>query len=95
VARQGAGSDRCVPVTAPLEADFAGGGVVFRRPWTSPRPQPWEGLFADPNERLPQAPEVAAQRRAAQRRWRERQRARGLPKLAAERDDAAGDDVAA
>jgi hypothetical protein len=56
---------------------------------------PWEGPFADPNERLPQAPEVAAQRRAARQRWRERQRACKAAKLAAERDDAAGDDIAA
>jgi hypothetical protein len=40
-------------------------------------------------------PQVAAQRRAAQHRWRERQRARKGTTLAAERGDAAGDDVAA
>jgi len=34
------------------------------------------GRTADPNERLPQAPNVAAQRRTTTQRWRERQRAR-------------------
>jgi hypothetical protein len=42
-----------------------------------------------------QHPEVAALRRASQRAWRERQRARKAAKLAAERDAAAGDDIAA
>ena len=51
-------------------------GVVFRRRWKPPRLQPWEGPFADPNERLPQAPDVATRRRAARRRSRERQRVR-------------------
>jgi hypothetical protein len=70
--------------------------VPFRRPWEPPQLQPWEGPFADPHQRLPQHPEVAAQRRAAQRAWRERhKRARKAAKLAAERDDAAGDDIAA
>jgi hypothetical protein len=69
-------------------------GVVFRRPWNPPRLQPWEGPFADPNARLPQAPEVAAQRRAAQQRWRERQRAQAA-KQAAERGEAARGDIAA
>jgi integrase len=27
-------------------------GVVFRRPWEPPRLKPWEGLFADPTQRL-------------------------------------------
>jgi hypothetical protein len=49
-------------------------GVVFRRPWTPPQLEPWEGPFADPHERMPQAPEVAAQRRATTRAWRERQK---------------------
>jgi hypothetical protein len=49
-------------------------GVVFRRKWRPPRLRPWEGPFADPNERLPQAPDVAARRRAARRRWQVRQR---------------------
>ena len=63
-------------------------GVVFRREWKKPpRLQPWEGPFADPTQRLPQAPDVAAQRRAANKRWRLRQanRARETAKL----DDAA------
>jgi hypothetical protein len=70
-------------------------GVRFRRPWESPPLESWEGPFDDPHQRLPQHPEVAAQRRAAQRAWRERQRARKAATLAAERDDAAGDDIAA
>jgi hypothetical protein len=60
-----------------------------------PRLKPWEGPFADPRRRLPQAPDVAAQRRAARRRWRMRARAREAAKLAMERDNAAGDDIAA
>ena len=60
-------------------------GVVFRREWKKPpRLQPWEGPFADPTQRLPQAPDVAAQRRAANKRWRLRR---------ANRD--AGGDIAA
>jgi hypothetical protein len=52
-------------------------GVVFRRQRKPPRLKPWEGPFADPTRRLPQAPDVAARRRAARRRWRaRRQRAR-------------------
>jgi hypothetical protein len=70
-------------------------GVKFRGSWEPPPLEPWEGPFADPNQRLPQEPSVAAERRAAQQRWRQRQRARKAAKLAAERDDAAGADVAA
>jgi hypothetical protein len=40
-------------------------GVVFRRRWKPPQLKPWEGPFADPMRRLPQAPDVAARRRAA------------------------------
>ena len=69
-------------------------GVVFRRQWKPPRLEPWEGPFADPTQRLPQAPDVAARRRAARRRWRVRQRVREAAKLAAARDDAAGSDIA-
>jgi hypothetical protein len=57
-------------------------GVQFCRPWEPPPLEPWEGPFTDPNQRLPQEPRVAAQRRAAQRRWRERQRVRKAAKLA-------------
>jgi hypothetical protein len=66
-------------------------GVIFRRKWRPPRLMPFEGPFADPTQRLPQAPEVAAERAAARKRWRLRQTA----KLAAGRDDAAGADIAA
>jgi hypothetical protein len=69
-------------------------GVVFRRRWKPPRLKPWEGPFADPTQRLPQAPDVAARRRAARQRWRSRRRAR-RPIETAERDEAAGDDIAA
>jgi len=44
---------------------------------------------------LANAPDVAAQRRASRRRSRERQRARKAALLTAERDAAAGDDIAA
>jgi len=64
-------------------------GAVFRRKWKPPRLKPFEGPFADPNERLPQAPNVAAQRRVARRRGR--LGAREATRLAAERDDAAGE----
>jgi hypothetical protein len=47
-------------------------GVVFRRRWKPPRLKPWEGPFADPHQQLPQAPDVAARRRAARRRWQQR-----------------------
>jgi hypothetical protein len=71
-------------------------GVVFRRKWEPPaQPQPWEGPFADPAQRLPQHPKVAAERQEAKRRYRLRQtmRAGEAAKLAAERD--AGDCIAA
>jgi hypothetical protein len=57
-------------------------GVAFCRSWESPPLAPWEGPFADPHQRLPQEARVAAQRRAEQRRWRERQLARKAAKLA-------------
>jgi hypothetical protein len=50
-------------------------GVAFRRPWEPPPLEPWEGPFADPHQRLPQAPEVKAERAAAYKRYRERQKA--------------------
>jgi hypothetical protein len=70
-------------------------GIVLRRKWKPRRLRDWEGPFAT-TQRLPQEPTVAAQRRAAQRAWRERhKRARATAKLAAGRDDAAGSDIAA
>jgi hypothetical protein len=62
-------------------------GVVFRRRWKPPRLRPWEGPFPDPTRRLPQAPDVAARRRAARRRWRVRQphRPRDLKRRARKR----------
>jgi hypothetical protein len=51
-------------------------GVVFRRPWEPGPLEPREGPFADPNQRLPQAPDVAARRREARRRSQERKRIR-------------------
>jgi hypothetical protein len=38
-------------------------GVVFRRKWEPAQLQPWETPFADPNKRLPQAPDLAADRK--------------------------------
>jgi hypothetical protein len=63
--------------------------VPFRRPHPPRQLEPWEGPFTDLNRRMPQEPGVRALRREAQRRYRERQRARK------ERGDAAGDDLAA
>lgn len=52
-------------------------GVVFRRRWrAAAQLAPWEGPFPDAAQRMPQHPRVAAERRAAQRRWRARQAAR-------------------
>ena len=70
-------------------------GVPFLKPWQPQPLEPWEGPFADPHQRLPQEPGVAAERKATLRAWRERQRVRKAAKLAAERDDAAGADIAA
>jgi hypothetical protein len=52
-----------------------GGGV--RRPWKPPDLRAWEGPFADPTKRLPQAPEVAAHRPEVTRRCRGRENALG------------------
>jgi len=41
--------------------------------WRQPELAPWEVPRRDPAERRPSAPEVAEERRASQRRWRERQ----------------------
>jgi hypothetical protein len=69
--------------------------VPFRRAWQPPRLAVWEGPFSD-QQRLPQEPGVAAQRRKAQRAWRERRkRASEAAKSVAQRDAAAGGDVAA
>jgi hypothetical protein len=70
-------------------------GVVFRRKLEPPQLQPWEGPFADPTQRLPQHPKVAAERREAKRRYRLRQamRACEAAQLAAESNDAAGDEI--
>jgi hypothetical protein len=45
-------------------------GVVFRRKWEPPLLKSWEGPFADPTQRLPQEPRVAAERAVARKRWR-------------------------
>jgi len=67
--------------------------VPFRSKWEPPQLQRWEGPFVDCDKPLPQEPGVAAQRRAAQRAWRERRkRAREAAKFAAE--GAASDDIA-
>jgi hypothetical protein len=49
-------------------------GVQFCRPWEPPPLQPWEGSFDDPHQRLPQHPEVRAERSAALKRWRLRRK---------------------
>ena len=51
-------------------------GVAFRRQWVPPQLKPWEGPFDDPHQRLPQHPEIKLYRRAAQKRYRQRLRAR-------------------
>jgi len=51
-------------------------GVVFRRKWRPSKLHAWEGPFSDPTQRLPQHPRVTAERAAARKRWRARQRAR-------------------
>ena len=88
-----AGADWYLVKSAPaaLEA-LRRSNVPFRRRWEPPPLAAWEGPFADPHQRLPQHPEVAVLRRAAQRAWRERQRARKA-EVAAASDDAAGDDI--
>jgi hypothetical protein len=66
-----------------------------RESYQPPTLAPWEQWRTDPAERRPLHPQVREERAAARRRWRERKRAREAAKLAAERDDAAGDDIAA
>jgi hypothetical protein len=58
-------------------------GVAFRRQWKPLRLEPWERPFADLHQRLPQAPEVAADRSAALGRWRLRQKAAPMTELSA------------
>jgi hypothetical protein len=72
-------------------------GVIFKRRWEPPRLQPWEGPFSNLSRRLPQEPGVAAERREEKRRYQLRRamRASKAAKLAAERDDAVGADIAA
>jgi hypothetical protein len=48
-------------------------GVAFRRPWQPPLLEAWEGPFPPSAQRLPQHPQVAAERAVAFRRWRLRQ----------------------
>ena len=50
------------------------GGTTER--WRQPRLAPWEIPRPDPAEPRPNAPDVAARRRAARQRWRARQRGR-------------------
>jgi hypothetical protein len=64
-------------------------GTVER--WKQPRLADWENPRTDPRERRPAHPEV----RAARKLWRERRRAAREAALAAERDAAAGGDIAA
>jgi hypothetical protein len=64
-------------------AALARSNVPLHR-WKVVQLQPWEGPFADLNQRLPQEPHVAAERRAARKRWRERQRARAAAQIAPE-----------
>jgi hypothetical protein len=70
-------------------------GVVFRRNWKPPRLRPWEGPFVGTEKRLPQHPQVANERRAARRRWRERPRVHAAQRGATETvaDEVELDDV--
>ena len=52
-------------------------GVPFREQWEAPRLAAWEGPFEDPSQRLPQHPEVAAQSREANVRYRAKLKASG------------------
>ena len=86
-----AGADWYLARSAEAALVALGLHVPFRHPWTTPPLEPWEGPFDGAmicsGKRLPQAPAVAAQRREAQRAWREcHKRARETVKLAAERD---------
>jgi hypothetical protein len=52
-------------------------GVPFRESWEVPRLEPWEGPWEDPTQRLPQHPEIAAQSREANARYREKRKTSG------------------
>jgi hypothetical protein len=52
-------------------------GVPLREPWEAPRLEPWEGPWEDPTQRLPQHPEIAAQSREANARYREKLKTSG------------------
>jgi hypothetical protein len=73
--------------------------VPFSKTWTPPALEEWAGPFDfdDPTRRLPQHPVVAAERREEKRRYRLRKeiREREAAQPAAERNDDAGDDIAA
>jgi hypothetical protein len=55
--------------------------VPFLKPCQLQPLELWEGPFADPHQRLPQEPTVAAERKATLRAWRERQRVRKAEKV--------------
>ena len=63
---------------------------VELRSWRPVPLRPWEGPFDGTERRPPQHPEVRARQREANRRWRERKRARKAAVQAVERDDGAG-----
>jgi hypothetical protein len=57
-------------------------GVQFCRPWDPPQTEAWEGPFFDPHRRLPQAPEVRAERFAILKRWRLRRKQKAAEQAA-------------
>jgi hypothetical protein len=65
-------------------------GVPFCKAWTPCALEPWEGPFSDPM-RVAAHPLVRIERREAKRRYRLRKEMRAAP----ERNDDAGDDIAA
>jgi hypothetical protein len=73
----------------PRRADGAASPRRGSGQWKPPRLKRWEGPFADPTQRLAQAPEVVAERRGRRTVGRrQRSRTRKTAKVAAERDDA-------
>jgi hypothetical protein len=62
--------------------------------WRQPALEPWEVPRRHPDELRPRAAEVAEKHRDMMRVWRGRRRARKAAKLAGERDDVAGGDIA-